>query len=149
MKETIYRLTVALFGLALFLLVVSVYYPIKAILPVPFDAEIDISLPYAVALLVGLVALVAYRPRFHEPFVKPYKGADPNFKVLAFNPHPLFCLYFALFAVLEATKASPAFALLYWAFAFYFFLRCHRHGFRIVQSWYETPEGKLLRIARW
>ena len=148
MKELIYRLTVYLLAVLLFAYGYSSSYPIHIEIPSIFSLSADISYPLLAILLVGLVSLQLKRFRFHEPFVKPYKGFDKNFKVLYFNVNPLLTAYCSFNAILNANNHSFVFAFISLAFAYIFYLQSCKRGFHLVQSWYESPEGKLLRIVR-
>lgn len=148
MKEIWFNAKVLLFGILLFAFQ-GFYDQLKAYLlesPPPFGL-LGILIP--AFLLFYYLWLVHFPLRYHEPFVKPYKGFDPNFKVVRFNPSPLLCLYFCFSAILQSMSKVNGWVFLDMLLAYFFFRICDKHGFQLIQSWYETTKGKVLRVVRW
>ena len=138
MKELWFILKVAIFSIALFVYGYSLYYPI-------FQSKFPV---FDILLFAYYFGLVRRRLRYHEPFVKPYKGFDSAFKILAFNPSPLLCGYFCFIAILSALKSASFGSLFLLLLAFAFFKASDSMGWSVVQSWYEDKEGKFLRFVR-
>ena len=139
MKELWFIVKVAIFAVALFVYGYSLYFPL------PIQSKLPV---FDILLFAYYFGLVRRRLRYQQPVVKPCKGVDSSFKVLAFNPAPLLCGYFCFIAILSAVKSVSFFSLFLVLLAFVFFNACDAMGWNIVQSWYEDKEGKLLRIIR-
>lgn len=148
MKEIRYYIAVALFSIVLFFVGYSAFYPMSISIPVEWNWKLDISIPAFIALFAIYLSLVWYPLRYNEPFIKPHKGYDKNFKILSFNPTPMLCLYFCFLAILSATKDVGLGTFGYLLGAYFFYRLCYRRGFSIIQVWYETPEGKTILVLR-
>ncbi len=141
MKELWFILKVAIFSIALFVYGYSLYYP----LPIHFQSKFPV---FDILLFAYFFFLVRRPLRYHEPFVKPYKGYDSAFKIVAFTPPPLLCGYFCFIAILSAIKSVSFASLFFVLLAFVFFKTSDMTGWSLIQSWYEDKEGKFLRIVR-
>lgn len=146
MKELLFILKVLLFSIALFVYGYSSIFPIDLSIPVEWNLKLDLSLPVLFVMLASYLSLVWYPLRYNEPFVKPYKGYDKNFKMVAFNPAPLLTAYFGFLAILSANKSVGLGTFFYLLAGYFFFRICHRRGFSIIQSWYEDAEGKVIYV---